>query len=127
MRIGEIVTLKDRPGHWIFWGMSPTAIPPLVMAKFVRASGPHDALTIGFASAVPVCCPIFAPGMTVTHQGEPHQVEGDDGATVILVYSGRKVAVPPREYTAETFSHSGRTLASRAALVRSNLSKFITV
>lgn len=127
MRIGDIVTLKDRGDDlYIFWAASPASAPPLVMGKFVRASGPHDALTVGFASAGPVCCPLFASGLEVTHQGQPYVVEADGPENVVLSYSERRVGVPPREYTAETFSHSGKTLASRAALVRANLSKFIT-
>jgi hypothetical protein len=120
MRIGDIVTLRGREGLWIFAGMNPTAIPPLVMGKFIRASGPRDAITIGTAMASLVKSVSFAASDLVDFQGGTAIVESDDGETVVLTYGPHKV-----ERAGTKFSHEGRVIhTDRAALVRENLSKF---
>jgi hypothetical protein len=122
MKSGDICNLVNRPGYWIFAGRRDGEIPPLTQAKFINTL--NQAITCGLAMATPISCPMFSPGMTVNHHGEQVTVESDDGHTVVLVYSGRKVAVPPRFY--ETMEHEGRIVHSdRALLVRENIKKFI--
>jgi hypothetical protein len=124
MRNGDIVSLAGREGLWIHAGTRPGEPPVLTQAKFVRATGPRDAITCGVAMATVVSSPSFTVGETVTHEHQPATVESDDGQTVVLTYSGRKVAVPPRFY--ETMEHEGRIVHSdRALLVRENIKKFI--
>ena len=126
MKSGDIVSLAGRDGLFVYVGARPGEIPPGQMSRFLRATGAREAVTTGTAGAVLITRPSFSPGMTVTHNGEPHAVESDDGSTVVLTYA-HQVSVPPRQYTAETFSHEGRVIhTDRAQLVRENLKMFVT-
>jgi hypothetical protein len=124
MKAGDIVKLAGRDGLWIYALARPGEPPVLTQAKFINALG--QAITIGEASATLVVTPVFTPGETVTHEHQPAIVESDDGQIVVLVYSGRRVGVPPRNHDGENFTHEGRIIHSdRALLVRENLKKFI--
>jgi hypothetical protein len=127
MNRGDIVTLANRTGLWVFAGDSPAESPNA--GKFVKAThldsqNPHEAITIGMASATLVASPQFLPGMTVHFCGGEAEVESDDGESVELTYT-RRVPVPPHEYPGEFFSQDGRCFVERAALVRNNIHLFI--
>jgi hypothetical protein len=129
MKKGDVCTLPNRPGFWVFAGDSPAAVPPLTMGRFLRATdfsarNPHEAITIGMESATLVTSPVFTPGETVTHERGTATVESDGVDTVTLTYS-RHVPVPPRGHAGENFAHTGRAFADRARLVIDNIDKFI--
>jgi hypothetical protein len=127
MNRGDIVTLANRSGLWIFAGDSPAEIPSRAIGKFLRAThidsaNPHEALSIGIHSATLVTSPSFTPGETVAYQGESAGVESDDGDTVVLTFTRHPQVT---RYADEHFSQDWKVSADRAQLVRTNIEKFI--
>jgi hypothetical protein len=121
MKNGDIVSLRDRPGLWVYAGSRPGEIPPLTQAKFINTL--NHAITCGIAMATPISSPVFSPGDVVKFHDGTAIVESDGADSVVLTYN-RHVAVPPRGFYGEYFEHECRATAPRAELVRSNISKF---
>jgi hypothetical protein len=127
MNRGDIVTLANRSGLWVFAGDSPAEIPSRAIGRFHRATNidpgnPHETASTGIHGATLVLSPQFTPGTNVTFQGASATVESDDGDTVVLTFTRR---VQVGRYTDEHFSQDWKVNADRAQLVRSNINKFV--
>jgi hypothetical protein len=127
MNRGDIVTLANRTGLWVFAGDSPAEIPSRAIGRFWRATqidsaNPHEALSIGMHSATLVVSPAFEPGDSVNHENQPATVESDDGETVVLTFTRRPQVGC---YVDEHFSQDWKVTADRAQLVRNNINKFV--
>jgi hypothetical protein len=127
MNKGDIVTLANRTGLWVFAGDSPAEIPSRAIGKFLRAThldhaNPHEAISIGIHSATLVASPSFTSGETVAYQHDSATVESDDGDTVVLTFTRHPQVT---RYPDEHFSQDWKVSADRAQLVRTNINKFI--
>jgi hypothetical protein len=124
---GDICTLRNRTGLFVYAGIVSNAVPPRSLGRFVRVHRNPESICTGLAMAERVASPSFEPGDVVTaHDGLSATVVSDDidAGEVAIEYVRRPhpASAPEGERWAPS---GGVCTAERSALVLKNLNRFI--